>query len=263
MAQLPFSMPVTIYDWQMRSQQATAYWYDSLALLTAPGNLNVAVLDEQRGPYDVGLYIWIEKYWRRILPYEQVANFIINGGLISIYVGLSQTIQVPSGALVYRNGIEILNATQIVPDNTGAVWLILQLNTISNAQPKNLPADIGFSPITIAPNQPGATIFSQVVARDVKVEFSKSIFYYESSDASGNSVSLTQPYTLTAKIVDATGATKYSGDFGVCELNNQKITVSIPDMPLAAGDMINIVAGTSNIPVTFMSYCGVLYASTT
>jgi hypothetical protein len=135
----------------------TAYWNENLALLANQNSLAVSVLYQDRGnSYSTGLYFWSEGVWRFVLSYEQVANFVVNGGETSIYAGLSQTVDVPSGALVYRNGVLVPGAVQIAPDGTNALWLILYLSNVNigrNGTVKSVgltaPAEISVSGVPI------------------------------------------------------------------------------------------------------------------
>ena len=101
----PFSIPVSVQEGAGSPVTVQAPWTDSLSSLTAAANAAV-VLYNDFGSDAAGLYISFNNRWNFAAPYATVSNFIVSGGTINVYVGLTSTVTPEVGATVFRNGIQ-------------------------------------------------------------------------------------------------------------------------------------------------------------
>jgi hypothetical protein len=110
----PFSIPVSVYEGTGGPVTVQAPWTESLSSLQASAS-GAVVLYNDFGSDAAGLYILFNKRWNFAAPYATVANFIISGGTINVYAGLTAPVTPEAGSTVFRNGVQS-TATTLTTD---------------------------------------------------------------------------------------------------------------------------------------------------
>jgi hypothetical protein len=122
-----FIYPVTIHRGNATGS-LTASWVASLPTNMSTSDEQVAVLYSTEGKFPQGLYLKQSNStsWRFIIPYSAICLGIINGFAINVYYAVTTADSgLPSGAKIWRNGIETDDPTFTV--NDGAVFGALTL----------------------------------------------------------------------------------------------------------------------------------------
>lgn len=122
----PLSMPLEYVDGSTQSADR-ALWYDALS--NAVGK-KFAVLYQDDSIYKPGLHSQETDGWHLAIPYLDIETYVIEGGAVEVYINPTVAHQVPSGALVFKDGVQV-NVTTITAGK--GTWATLVYNAA--AQP--------------------------------------------------------------------------------------------------------------------------------
>jgi len=122
--QSPFSISILIYGSSSSPPSiVNASWVSSLSI-TNPSVPGVVVLFGGDGDSIPGLYIWANNRWTFCLPYDVISKFIVFGGQISVYVNLTEEIEIDPSVAIYRNGVQS-SSLNLTPDPV--IWVTVSV----------------------------------------------------------------------------------------------------------------------------------------
>jgi hypothetical protein len=120
----PLAMPVTFYNGGNAATQLRAQWTNLLSTVEGQ-TLAVLYQDGSNSGLSPGLGV-NGKPWQVAIPYQPfITDYVIDGGTATIYYNVTKAYPVPSGALVFREGV--LSNVSTIPAGKG-VWATLQVS---------------------------------------------------------------------------------------------------------------------------------------
>lgn len=125
----PFSIPTNIYVGSAAPFVVRAEWMQNIPAAQEVYTPVVAYQDSGTSP--AGLYIFHNGAWRFAIPYDNLDDFVISGGSINLYLDLVSAATPPSGALIFRNGVQT-TASSLDP-NANVVWATIFTNPTTGA----------------------------------------------------------------------------------------------------------------------------------
>lgn len=129
----PIFIPATIFV-GTNSGPVLIQYVDVLPLLAVENQ--VVTLEVAQGPFQPGMYVRFDQAWHYIMPIEAVSAIIVDGDETRVYIKQTQTTNLPTSAIVYRNG-QLLPGHDIEPSLLDAYGVRIASSVVSGVASVN------------------------------------------------------------------------------------------------------------------------------
>lgn len=126
-AAFPFSIPINLFLGGSGPIPTRAQWVQRFP--TSAG-LSLIMLTTQNGVQAPGLYLYMGGQWLFVASYDMINDYIITGGTINVYFGLTASATPPAGSIVFHNGVQTSATTLTAGVN--ALWAAIVVNDPSS-----------------------------------------------------------------------------------------------------------------------------------